>query len=104
MIVVATGVKNHSEFLQVVEKRFSSVSPSNQVPFLRNKAQYQGGEFKQPTESPNIKFDLAFESVPWEHDDCTAFYVMNTLFGSATSFSSGGPGKGMYCRAITNLM
>ena len=29
---------------------------------------------------------------------------MNTLIGSATAFSSGGPGKGMYCRAITNLM
>ena len=29
---------------------------------------------------------------------------MQTLIGSATGFSSGGPGKGMYCRAITNLM
>ena len=29
---------------------------------------------------------------------------MNTLIGSATAFSSGGPGKGMYCRSITNLM
>ena len=29
---------------------------------------------------------------------------MQTLIGSATAFSSGGPGKGMYCRAITNLM
>lgn len=29
---------------------------------------------------------------------------MNTLIGNAQSFSSGGPGKGMYCRAITNLM
>jgi processing peptidase subunit alpha len=29
---------------------------------------------------------------------------MNTLIGSATAFSSGGPGKGMYCRAITNMM
>ena len=29
---------------------------------------------------------------------------MNQLIGSATSFSSGGPGKGMHCRAITNLM
>jgi processing peptidase subunit alpha len=26
------------------------------------------------------------------------------LIGSATAFSSGGPGKGMYCRAVTNLM
>jgi processing peptidase subunit alpha len=29
---------------------------------------------------------------------------MNQLIGSATAFSSGGPGKGMYCRAVTNLM
>ncbi len=29
---------------------------------------------------------------------------MNTIIGSATAFSSGGLGKGMYCRAVTNLM
>lgn len=29
---------------------------------------------------------------------------MNTLLGSATAFSSGGPGKGMYSRTVTNLM
>jgi predicted Zn-dependent peptidase len=29
---------------------------------------------------------------------------MNQLIGSATAFSTGGPGKGMHCRAITNLM
>jgi processing peptidase subunit alpha len=29
---------------------------------------------------------------------------MQTLIGNATAFSSGGPGKGMYCRAVTNLM
>jgi len=29
---------------------------------------------------------------------------MNQLIGSATAFSSGGPGKGMHCRAITNMM
>lgn len=50
------------------------------------------------------KIDVAFQSVPWSSEDVPAFYVMNTLIGSATSFSSGGPGKGMYCRAIINLM
>lgn len=29
---------------------------------------------------------------------------MNSILGSATSFSSGGPGKGMYSRTITNMM
>jgi processing peptidase subunit alpha len=55
-------------------------------------------------DSPSLKIDLAFETVPWSSDDVPTFFVMNTLIGNATSFSSGGPGKGMYCRAITNLM
>ena len=29
---------------------------------------------------------------------------MQQLIGSATAFSTGGPGKGMHCRAITNMM
>lgn len=29
---------------------------------------------------------------------------MNTLIGSAKGFSSGGPGKGMHCRAVSNLL
>jgi len=51
-----------------------------------------------------MKIDIAFETVPWRSDDVPTFFVMNSLIGNATSFSSGGPGKGMYCRAITNLM
>ena len=56
------------------------------------------------TESPLSNIMLAFESCDWNSEDLPAFYVMNTLLGSATAFSAGGPGKGMYCRAITNLM
>lgn len=48
--------------------------------------------------------NIAFESVPWTHQDHTAFFIMNTLIGSAQGFSAGGPGKGMYCRAIMNMM
>ena len=29
---------------------------------------------------------------------------MQQLIGSATAFSTGGPGKGMHCRAINNMM
>lgn len=56
------------------------------------------------TETPQTNISIAFESVPWSSPDVPAFYLMNTLIGSATAFSSGGPGKGMYCRAVTNLM
>ena len=65
---------------------------------------YEGGDHKLDFDGPNTRIDLAFPTVSWDSPDVSAFYVMNTLLGSATSFSSGGPGKGMYCRAITNLM
>ena len=32
------------------------------------------------------------------------YFVMNALIGSAVGFSAGGPGKGMHCRAINNVM
>ncbi len=35
------------------------------------------------TETPNTQITLAFESVPWEHDDHYALFVMNTILGSA---------------------
>lgn len=47
---------------------------------------------------------LAFESCSWTDEDMIVFYLMRTIIGSATAFSSGGPGKGMYCRAVTSLM
>ena len=47
---------------------------------------------------------MAFESVPWTHEDIYAYVVMRSIIGSAAAFSSGGPGKGMYCRAITHMM
>lgn len=34
----------------------------------------------------------------------TAWYLMQTLIGSAQSFSAGAPGSGMYSRAMTNMM
>lgn len=72
--------------------------------YQRTASEYIGGETRTWTESPATSISLAFESVPWNHDDVSAFYLMNTLIGQATAFSSGGPGKGMYCRAVTNLM
>lgn len=72
--------------------------------YQRNPSEYIGGEFRQWTETPQTSITLAFESVPWASKDVPAYYVMNQLIGSATAFSTGGPGKGMHCRAITNMM
>ena len=103
-LIVASGVKNHNEYVDLVKERLGDMLPVPEHQYQRPASSYIGGEHRQWTESPSTSINLAFESVPWGHSDVTAFYIMNTMIGSATSFSSGGPGKGMYCRAITNVM
>lgn len=103
-LIVASGVKNHREYVELVKERLGELLAVPEHLYQREKSEYIGGEYRTWTESPQTNISLAFESVPWSSPDVPAFYVMNTLIGSATAFSSGGPGKGMYCRAITNMM
>lgn len=103
-LIVANGVKNHKEYVDLVRERLGDLLSVPEHQYTRDASQYIGGEYRTWTESPATSITLAFESVPWSHEDVHAFYLMNTLIGSATAFSSGGPGKGMYCRAVTNLM
>lgn len=103
-LIVASGVKNHKEYVDLVKERLGDMLPVPEHNFERKKAEYIGGEMRQWAETPQTSITLAFESCPWRSDDVHAYYVMNQLIGSATAFSTGGPGKGMHCRAITNLM
>ena len=103
-MIVASGIKNHREYVDLVKERLGDQYSLPEHEYRRTPSEYIGGEHRTWTESPQTNISLAFESVPWASADVPAFYVMNTLIGSATAFSSGGPGKGMYCRSITNLM
>lgn len=103
-LIVASGIKNHSEYVDLVKERLGDLLAVPEQQYQREASEYIGGEYRTWTESPQTNISLAFESVPWKSTQVPTFYVMNTLIGSATAFSSGGPGKGMYCRAITNMM
>jgi predicted Zn-dependent peptidase len=103
-LIVASGIKNHNEYVDLVKERLGDMLPVPEHGYERPQSVYIGGEHRAWSESPHTSIQLAFESCSWQHEDLPAYYVMNTLIGQATSFSSGGPGKGMYCRAITNVM
>ena len=103
-LIVASGVKNHKEYVDLVKERLGDMLQLPEHNYKRKAANYIGGEYRTWTETPATSITLAFESCPWTHEDVHTYYVMNQLIGSATAFSSGGPGKGMHCRAVTNLM
>lgn len=103
-LIVASGIKSHREYVDLVRERLGELHGVPEHQYQREASEYIGGEFRTWTESPQTNISVAWESVPWKNQDVSAFYIMQTLIGSATAFSSGGPGKGMYCRAITNMM
>lgn len=69
------------------------------------KAHYTGGTLHIPAEGQD--FDhvyVAFEGVSIKDDDIYPMAVIQMLLGGGGSFSSGGPGKGMYTRLFTHVL
>lgn len=68
------------------------------------KAEYTGGELYLPRD--DLEFThvyVAFEGVSIHDDDIYALATLQILLGGGSSFSAGGPGKGMYSRLYNVL-
>lgn len=100
--IIANGVQRHKEFVDLANYTLGALNPVRESEYARTGSQYIGGEFRTFTETPETNIILAYQSVPWTHELMPAFAVLHSLFGSATGFSVGGPGKGMFNRAYTN--
>ncbi|XP_060074706.1 mitochondrial-processing peptidase subunit alpha-like [Ylistrum balloti] len=123
MVVAGVGV-DHQQFVEAVKESFLNKKPVwHDDPKLINPsaardksiAQYTGGQVKVSKDlsavslGPNPMPDLAhlvlgLESCSHKEDDFVPFCVLNILLGGGSSFSSGGPGKGMYTRLYTHVL
>ncbi|KRX09676.1 P-loop containing nucleoside triphosphate hydrolase [Pseudocohnilembus persalinus] len=105
LIVSAANVNSHEEFAHKVENKLKEFPE-----FLARKeyenepAKYQGGELRVENGEETFNVAIVFESVNWTSEDMTAFQVINTILGNSSSFSVGGPGKGMHSRTSQNLL
>jgi processing peptidase subunit alpha len=69
------------------------------------KARYTGGELYESRPKQDFTHVyIAFESMSIEDEDIYALSVLQTLLGGGSSFSAGGPGKGMYSRLYSNVL
>lgn len=64
-LIVASGVQNHSEYLDLVRERLGELLPVPEQNYQRQASEYIGGEYRQWTETPVSNITLAFESCPW---------------------------------------
>lgn len=66
---------------------------------------YRGGvERFVNNEAPFFEFGIAFPGCHSKSNKMELYNILRVLMGNASSFSSGGPGKGMHSRCTKNLL
>lgn len=113
-IVVSGSGISHDLLVELAEANFGHISPADanedsaprDVPSV-----YTGGEHRlQRPPNPNPAKEefthvaLAFEVGGWHSNDLVPTCVLQTLLGGGSSFSAGGPGKGMYSRLYREVL
>lgn len=106
-IVSAAGV-DHEAFVKLVQEKFGAMPTGDRASaeVARAPSQYTGGMLveQRVLKEPFVKVALAFEVGGWADDMLVASCVLQQLLGGGSSFSAGGPGKGMYSRLYTQVL
>lgn len=107
MLLVGAGIPQ--EVLQsACENTFASIPPSNNpstTPSIDNGLRYCGGyNYVENADLPLTHLVIAFEGASLESDEAFPLAVLQMLMGGGSSFSAGGPGKGMYSRLYTQVL
>jgi len=104
MVLAASNV-DHDTLVAHARKHLGS-APAGGGVLPESSAHYTGGWARSASASASGGGHVAigFESLSWAHEDLVPLCVLRTLLGGGSSFSSGGPGKGMYTRLYTGVL
>ncbi|KAL7541673.1 hypothetical protein ACHAXR_011113 [Thalassiosira sp. AJA248-18] len=116
IVVSGSGIE-HEALVELAEANFGHITAppdaSNDDESARTiPSTYTGGEFRlQRPPNPNYPAKeefthvaIAFEVGGWHSPDLVPTCVLQTLLGGGSSFSAGGPGKGMYSRLYREVL
>lgn len=99
-IVVSAANVDHEALVEVAQSSLGELSGECMPP---STARYTGGSVKISSDGPG-QVAIGFKGVSWQDDDLVPVCVLHTLLGGGGSFSSGGPGKGMYTRLYSEIL
>ena len=100
-VLVAAGY-DHDKLVLHAQRLLGHLAPGTPNPPVAS--EYVGGEYRESADDPLSHFALAFKGASWKDDSLIPLCVLNTMMGGGTSFSAGGPGKGMYTRLYQNIL
>lgn len=106
--LAAAGI-DHDLFVKLATEKFKNFPVAN-AEFAKLKKRkpspYTGGMVmnQRNLKEPFVKVAMAFEVGGWDDNRLVAAVVLNQLLGGGSSFSAGGPGKGMYTRLYREVL
>ena len=106
MVVAASGI-DHDELVSLVEPFSGNVEGVASVESSASEdAPYVGGEWSGKSTDGSSHVNMVFETPGgWSDvDGAVTCTVLQAMLGGGFSFSSGGPGKGMYSRLYTGVL
>ncbi|KAA8498038.1 Mitochondrial-processing peptidase subunit alpha [Porphyridium purpureum] len=100
--ITVSGVNiSHSELEQLASEYLGALPRSKET--IVSTTKYTGGE-KRVSLDGMVACAIGFEGVHYKDEDLIPACVLQTLLGGGGSFSSGGPGKGMYTKLYTDVL
>lgn len=101
--LTASGIE-HDLFLKLVSEKFQSYPKG--VKSEISKSVFVGGMHaeERTLKEPVVKVSMAFEVGGWLDPLLIPACVLQQLLGGGSSFSAGGPGKGMYTRLYRHVL
>lgn len=108
MVVAGAGIE-HEHLVSLAQQYFGHLEQPQSSNNNNNgiiESIYTGGSHKQTlsTQDGFTKLALAFPTGGWHSKDLVPACVLQTLLGGGSSFSAGGPGKGMYSRLYRQVL
>jgi processing peptidase subunit alpha len=113
--VVGVGIPDHDAFVAAIEARLRFPAPPAAAVESDPETTYTGGSrFVFNSEAPEsvTKFEeknlthigMCYKACNVSHPDYPTYCVIQTLLGGGTSFSSGGPGKGLHTKLFREVV
>lgn len=106
LVVAGAGIQ-HEVLVEMAEENFGHLvqDPACGAQKVIPSAYTGGYQFHTaPNPDEYTRVALAFPTGGWHSDDLVPACVLQTLLGGGSSFSAGGPGKGMYSRLYRKVL
>lgn len=108
-LVIAAAGMQHEDIVNLAQEHFGHLQgpcADSGAGQMIVPSKYTGGSHRQilPTQDGFTRVALAFPTGGWHSDDLVPSCVLQTLLGGGSSFSAGGPGKGMYSRLYRQVL